>query len=450
MNLDIYLGGRHVASTASRSRGKKFAIEYTEFVRVGAPAESILLSCSLPTPGPSGPSNARAFLEGLLPEGRALEVMAARIREVRLTSAGPSPAEPTDVLNLLGAYGRECAGAVVLVPEGHDAPGPGHYRELNDQDAVALVADLPNNPLGSDPEAGIRMSLAGNQPKLLLARMGQMWCKPVDGAATTHIIKPTGVWPLSADNEAIVMAIARVVGLSTSATWVEDFGGTRAFVAERFDRAIDPVARTVTRRHQEDMCQALGLRPRDKYSIGCPSQKMAALLRSVPTAPGTDARKLFTQTVFRTIVGDADGHGKNYGLMIEDGEVGLSPLYDALTTLVYPELSGKMGAPVGRQENLTKVDLDTLIEEGRACGIAEQESAEIASSLCDRIRAAVDQLPEDGLDDRALEAVTRTVSVRATRLLKGEVMGSLPNGSALSTPRSSTAGTLDIATRRRS
>lgn len=80
------------------------------------------------------------------------------------------------------------------------------------------------------------------------------------------------------------------------------------------------------------MCQALGLRPREKYSIGRPSRKMAALLRTVPTAPEVDARKLFAQTVFRTIVGDEDGHGKNYGLIIDNGEVDLAPLYDSLTS----------------------------------------------------------------------------------------------------------------------
>ena len=42
------------------------------------------------------------------------------------------------------------------------------------------------------------------------------------------------------------MRIARAVGLTQSVTWVDDFGGTRAFVAERFDRTVDPVARTVT------------------------------------------------------------------------------------------------------------------------------------------------------------------------------------------------------------
>lgn len=452
MNLDVYLGGRHIGHTAPRSRGKKFAIEYSEAVRSTVPDESILLSCSLPTPGPSGPGSARAFLEGLLPEGQSLEVMAARVRGVRLDSDG-SPAEPQDVLSLLAVFGRECAGAVVLVPEGEPAPGPGGYRELTTPQVANLIAGLPANPLGTDLAGGVRMSLAGNQPKLLLARRGNTWCRPVDGAAATHIIKPTDAWPLSADNEAIVMGIARQVGLTESDTWVEDFGGIRAFVAERFDRTVDHTTNAVTRRHQEDMCQAIGLRPRDKYLIGRPSQRMAALLRSVPTAPGTDARALFVRTAFRAIAGDEDGHGKNVGLIIEDGQVALSPLYDSLSTVAYPVLSGRLAAPIGRQTNLAAIDIDALVEEGRACGIGEQESRVIALDLADRVSAAAAQLSGDGVDAGAFESITGIVAKRATRLLNGQPMGLPPAGmmlSALGGPGAGASGaapTMDAVTR---
>lgn len=449
MNLDIYLDGKHIGRTVPRSRGAKFAIDYSESVREAVPDESILLSCSLPTPGPSGSRNARAFMEGLLPEGQALGVMAARVRGVQLDSDGGSPAEPQDVTNLLAVYGRECAGAVVLVPEGEEAPGHGSYRELTRREVAHLIAGLPNNPLGSDPAGGIRMSLAGNQPKLLLARVGGTWYQPVDGAATTHIVKPSDAWPLSADNEAIVMAIARTVGLTESEAWVEDFGGARSLVAQRFDRVVDPVSNTVTRRHQEDMCQAVGLRPRDKYSIGRPSQRMATLLRSVPTAAGTDARTLFAQVVFRAIVGDEDGHGKNYGLIIADGQVALSPLYDSLSTMAYPELSGRMGAPIGRQENLASVDIDALVEEGLACGIGDHESREIVLDLADRINSAATQLSGDGLDARAVESVTGIIAVRTKRLLSGGPMGRAPTRTTLSEPRTGATVTLDVATRRR-
>jgi len=45
------------------------------------------------------------------------------------------------------------------------------------------------------------MSLADAQAKFLLARIGDRWHEPVDGAPSTHIIKATGVWT---HNEALV------------------------------------------------------------------------------------------------------------------------------------------------------------------------------------------------------------------------------------------------------
>jgi len=38
---------------------------------------------------------------------------------------------------------------------------------------------------------------------------------PVDGYPSTHIIKPTTVWPQSAENEALVLALSRECGHAT-------------------------------------------------------------------------------------------------------------------------------------------------------------------------------------------------------------------------------------------
>jgi serine/threonine-protein kinase HipA len=258
MDLDLYLNDEHVASTQERSRGQKVVITYTDDVAARFGGETSLLSCSLPTPGPSTPSNARAFLEGLLTEGRALEAMAARLRAVQLTDGAPST--PRDAVGLLAAFGRECAGAVIAVDRGSSlSPDGGGYEALDEASVGALISGLPRAPLGINPEAGVRMSLAGAQPKLLLARFDGAWYEPYNGAASTHILKPTQRWPLSADNEAIVMALARAIGLCEHDTWVETIEDVRVFVTARYDRHISPGTRTVTRRHQEDMCQALGV-----------------------------------------------------------------------------------------------------------------------------------------------------------------------------------------------
>jgi serine/threonine-protein kinase HipA len=422
-DLDIWLNGRLTATTRERSRVKR-TIAYDPGVVAQYGNEVPLLSCSLPTPGPTEPAKTWAYLEGLLPEGQALDAMAARVRNARLTTRG-EPEAVNDVLLLLAEYGRECAGAVVTVPHGDSYdPGAGTYRPLDADVLATIVRELPDHPLGTDPDRGIRMSLAGAQPKFLLARFDDGWYEPINGAASTHIVKPTTRWPNSAHNESLVMTIAKHIGLTPASTWVETMGDSAVFVAERYDRVVAGTQK-VQRRHQEDMCQALGMRPAKKYEIGRPSQRMARLLREQTADPAAEVRKLFRQVAFRVIIGDADGHGKNYSVCLEDGNVTLSPLYDSLCTLAYPELLPTMGTPVGRQQNLACVDRSALLEEAAAMGITRSEADEILDDLGVGIEQAVEQLPSDATDGWESDKIIAIIAERIRRLRSGDALGDI-------------------------
>ncbi|MEU1984246.1 HipA domain-containing protein [Nocardia sp. NPDC019395] len=441
MELDLWLGGRLVARTISRDRGAKVRIVYDDRVAAEVGGEVPLLSCSLPTPGPSAPAAARAFLEGLLPEGRALETAAAQVRGVRLRNGAPDAV--SDTVLLLAAYGRECAGAVVAMPAGSAAPSPGRYAEVDEDGLAELVAAIPEHPLGADLSRDIRMSLAGAQPKLLLARIGDRWCEPVDGAPSTHILKPTGAWPHSARNEALVMTLAREIGLTDRPVWVEDVRGVGVLVAERYDR-MTRTDGTVGRLHQEDMCQAVGLRPVDKYHISRPSKRMAKLLRQFTDSPGIELEGLFRQLAFRVIVGDEDGHGKNYSLLLNTGSVTLAPLYDCLCTLIYPELSGHMATPIGTQVTLAKVDRAALLDEAKAMGLPEAAARECLDELGSSLGTAIDTLDSGLTEGWPSDQVIGLIRTRLDRLESGRPLGAPREDS----PRF--RRTLDQATWRRS
>jgi serine/threonine-protein kinase HipA len=441
VELDIWLGDQLVARTATISRGAKVRIVYDASIADFCGPEVPLLSCSLPTPGPSEPSMARAFLEGLLPEGRALAAAAARVRGVRLTRDG-APETPTDAVALLAEYGRECAGAVIIAPQGSPAPSGGRYLPHTDEGLASAIRDLPRKPLGADPERGIRMSLGGAQDKLLLARIDGVWNEPLDGAPSTHIIKPATAWPNSAQNEALVLELARAARLTNSASWVEEIGGTTALVAERYDRRI--VDGRIARVHQEDMCQALGIRPQDKYEIGRPSERMAKILRTWAVSARTEIDRLFRQVAFRCVVGDEDGHGKNYSLLLQDGEVTLAPLYDSLCTLAYPELTGHMGTRVGTQVNLARVDRAALLAEARAMGLTESEATASLDELAADLRVGVANLSDTQTSGWASEQVIEIIQGRIDRLDRGAPLG----GDRVRTV-ATTAGTFDQATQAR-
>lgn len=202
-------------------KSRKLVIDYTDEGRHGYGSGAPILSCSLPAlPGPNPPALSRSFLEGLLPEGRALQSAAARLRGVELDLDG-APSSPADVIELLAAYGRECAGAVVVVPSGQGLPANGHpSNPLGERELADLIRNLPVKPLGTDLTNGIRMSLGGAQDKLLLTRVDDQWCSPVNGYPSTHILKPTTVWRHSAENEALVLALSRTCGLSSNTVWM--------------------------------------------------------------------------------------------------------------------------------------------------------------------------------------------------------------------------------------
>lgn len=442
MDLDLYLDERLVAHTRPVARGARVRIDYEDWVEDSYPAETSLLSCSLPVGYSSEPGAAQAFLEGLLPEGRALESMAAGLAGVALDSSG-APGSVTDTLLLLVEYGRECAGAVTILPRGAAAPSKAAtYAELDEDAVAAMLEALPEKPLGADRDRDIRMSLAGAQPKLLLARIDGRWQEPLGGAASTHILKPTGRWPSSSDNECVVMRLARAIGLCDTDVWVEEFGDSRAFVTQRFDRRI--VEGTVRRLHQEDLCQALKVRPKDKYDIGRLSDRPARLFQEKSDDPSGDATKLFQQLVFRVLVGDEDGHGKNYGLTLADGAVAIAPMYDSLSTVAYSGLTGSMGTPIGRQSNLARVDRAALLEEGAAFHL---RSLDIVDDMAEAVRRELDRLDFASVDPHVAESILMLIHERVNRLLRGEPLG-LPTARFRIDTLAAGAGNLDQQTNR--
>jgi serine/threonine-protein kinase HipA len=152
--LDVWIEGVRVAQLEDARPAVR--CRYSEDALQRWPLNSPVLSCSLPLD--SRPLDATAFCVGLLPEGQALQTMAA--------NAGLAT---TDTFGLLARYGRDVAGALVITKEG-ELPDSGEFGiEVYDSDSLArAVADLDDFPLGAHDDS--ELSLAGIQDKLLLVR----------------------------------------------------------------------------------------------------------------------------------------------------------------------------------------------------------------------------------------------------------------------------------------
>ncbi|WP_445152817.1 HipA domain-containing protein [Baekduia sp. Peel2402] len=63
--------------------------------------------------------------------------------------------------------------------------------------------------------------------------------------------------------------------------------------------------------------------------------------------PGRDRLAVADHAVFHLLVGNADAHAKNMSLLhVEDG-VRLAPLYDVVSTAVYPDLNQDLALGIG-------------------------------------------------------------------------------------------------------
>jgi serine/threonine-protein kinase HipA len=255
-----------------------------------------------------------------------------------------------DAFALLEAIGRDCVGAVQLLPEGSTPEGWDRVdcEPLSEAQVAASLQAVPADPrtLADGEARAFRISLAGAQEKTAFTRVGSQWCRPLGATPSTHIFKlPLGVIANtsrvemfdSVENEWLCARIVDALGLPIAHTEMARFDGQRVLIVERFDREWRDNDRWIARLPQEDFCQALGLPPRLKYEEeGGPG--VADGLRLL--AGSADARVdraafLLTQLVF-WLMAAPDGHAKNFSIFLRQGNAyDLAPLYDVLSVWPY-------------------------------------------------------------------------------------------------------------------
>lgn len=378
--LAVWLYGDWIA-TIVRDSGGRPRLRYTEeaFAKyeLGVP----LLTLALPLVDREYPQGVvRTFLDGLLPEGAAREVIATDLRLA-----------PEDTFGLIEALGRDCAGALVIQPDGAVAPKRPTTRQaqrLDETELADLVRHLRSAPLGIGPK--VRVSLGGVQEKLLLARMpDDRWGSPVDGTPSTHILKPEiRGYPGSVENEAFCMRVAKYLGFEVANVETTEIAGRRMIVVERYDRIVAADG-TVVRVHQEDLCQAMGKHPREKYQVdGGPSLKAIADVLAPTVAVGAALERLLEATVLSVMLGNGDAHAKNFSLIHKDnGALQLAPLYDLMCTLAYgDEMLAMYIDDVRRTDRVTR---DRIVNEAASWGMSRKRATELVGSVLGRAEEAI-------------------------------------------------------------
>lgn len=308
------------------------------------------------------PGRLPPFIVSLLPEGWLESVLKdpddrAQLRSGKRYMSNITIAEkradlanlPLDVLStLLADHSKQGVFAGTYA-------GPG--RSSIDHDFEHRLAQLFNN--AETPRlSGVQIKAPMN-----LGQDGVL--RPATALPFTHILKPAGTsgfehLPLV---EWIGLTLAAGVGLDVPAHALVQMpdGLHPALVVERFD--IRRSLQDTTMLAMEDMCSILDLSPKDKYTGTI--ERIARAIRPLSTDAEADLHLLLKRALLTWLIADGDMHLKNMAILksAQPGEpafssVRLAPVYDTLTTRVFPRLEhDHMALKLnGKDERLRRAD----------------------------------------------------------------------------------------------
>jgi len=297
------------------------------------------LSLSLPfAPGNLAHKGPRVlnYFDNLLPDS---EVIRKRIAQRYQT-------ETLDAFDLLQAIGRDCVGAVQLLPE-DDVPEHVDRIEgtpLSEAEIETMLTRTVSTPtLGAADQSDddFRISLAGAQEKTALLWHEGQWKRPHGATPTTHIFKlPLGLvgnkladLSTSVENEWLCLRILRAYGLPVANTEVVTFGKQRVLSVERFDRQLHSSGQWLLRLPQEDFCQVYGVPSHRKYeNEGGPGVLDLARVLQQSVAAAQDIETLLASQILFWMLAAPDGHAKNFSIrLLAGGQYRLTPLYDVMS-----------------------------------------------------------------------------------------------------------------------
>lgn len=315
------------------------------------------------------------FLFGLLPDSEQQRKAIAR-------DFGIIPNNPVTMLDCIGF---DCQGGVQFCREERVddvVARSGEYRPLTDHEIALRLKAIRSDDEATWVGEEESWSLGGNQGKFALGLRDGAWCSCIGSAPTTYIFKNGVVgFKLQALNEFVCMKTAERAGVATAHVDYRFFEDEPSLVVERYDRALDD-AGIVIRLHQEDLCQALGYMPFQKYTAdgGPAAREILSLLESTDD-DGFNMLSFTHMLFFNYLIGGTDAHAKNYSLLIgQNGDAMLARMYDVASGFAYDRLRrhGRLAMVIGGENRFGRVGSGAL-ERYAQSGPFEQFGLGVAS-----------------------------------------------------------------------
>lgn len=396
--LNVWMNGLLVGEWALTRSGETFTYHNSWLNHPQARP----LSLSLPfLPGNAAYRGAvvNAYFDNLLPDSDAIRRRLAQ--RYRLNDSAS--------FTLLAALGRDCVGALQLLPEGETPQDLQRISgvPMEEADIANLLRQTVQPGLAGqmDPDADLRLSIAGAQEKTALLYHDGLWQRPLGSTPTTHILKlPLGLvggmqadMRSSVENEWLCAQLVDAFGLPVAKCDITRFEEQKVLVVERFDRRLSTDGSWLIRLPQEDLCQATATPPHLKYqSDGGPG--IARILDILAGSENSEAdrRQFFKTQVVFWLLAATDGHAKNFSLFhLPGGRYRATPLYDILSAhpvighgagKVAPQ-KAKLAMAVRGQSNhylIDRIQPRHWLAQARSSGLTEAWANDLLSELADR------------------------------------------------------------------
>lgn len=206
----------------------------------------------------------------------------------------------------------------------------------------------------------------------------------------THIAKFNRAdQPTLVQNENLSLVLAREV-LGRDEITAAALGTVRgeegiALIVERFDRLGQ------VRLRLEDFAQILE-RPRGREFDGkynSSYEEAASVIQRFSSRALIDLSRFFRLVVFNLVIGNADAHLKNFSLLERAEGLRLSPAYDLLNTLVYPQYDRIVALAIdGEKRPFDTLHRDLIAAFGVSIGLQPRAAATSLDQLRKRFADA--------------------------------------------------------------
>ncbi len=328
------------------------------------------------------------FFANLLPEGMVREQIC---RSLKISQDND--------FELLKAIGGDCAGALTITtsdsPLSHEQSP--QYEPVSEEQLAHWSAGTSGAFSTVTGQNAVRLSLAGAQDKLPVYVNGDQIFIPGANTPSTHILKFTSPhFSHLPENETFITLLAQEVGLPVVEVRIRRTAKAAVTLITRYDRRQD--SGQWLRLHQEDFCQALGIRASQKYEKeGGPNLRQCAeIIRQHAAYPLADLQKLLQWTLFNLLVGNADAHGKNLSMLYSSsGSPVLAPFYDLVCTRNYRTISREMAMNLGGAWNpdlVTTKHLEGLAKDfGFRFSIVSDNVSQLTMRILDSLPAVVEK-----------------------------------------------------------